>query len=47
MLGAFDRNITLKQRRKTIVLDYKLKGESIPAVSGLVISDVMKNCIRS
>ncbi|MCO5598074.1 hypothetical protein L7F22_052164 [Adiantum nelumboides] len=42
-LDAFNRKITLVHRDRTLTLDVKLKGESVPVVSASAISSVMKS----
>ena len=42
VLDAFNRKITLVHRDRTLTLDVKLKGESIPVVSASAITSVMK-----
>ncbi|MCO5592048.1 hypothetical protein L7F22_046042 [Adiantum nelumboides] len=43
VLDAFNRKITLVHRDRTLTLDVKLKGESVPVVSASAISSVMKS----
>ncbi|MCO5596399.1 hypothetical protein L7F22_050460 [Adiantum nelumboides] len=42
ILDAYNKKITVQSRGKTLILDVKLKGESIPTVSASAISSVMK-----
>ncbi|MCO5556649.1 hypothetical protein L7F22_010200 [Adiantum nelumboides] len=42
ILDAYNKRITVQSRGKTLILDVKLKGESIPTVSASAISSVMK-----
>ncbi|MCO5571715.1 hypothetical protein L7F22_025462 [Adiantum nelumboides] len=43
VLDAFNRKITLVHRDRTLTLDVKLKGESVPVASASAISSVMKS----
>ena len=44
-VDTFGKQIALTHKGKTIALDVKLKGESVPVVSASAISSVMKNHI--
>ena len=43
VLDSFKKTVTLEQRGKTHVLDVKLKRESVPVISTLAITSVIKN----
>ena len=47
VVDTFNRKISLTHKGKSIVLDVKLKGESVPVVSASAISSVMKNHISA
>ncbi|MCO5614610.1 hypothetical protein L7F22_068894 [Adiantum nelumboides] len=42
ILDVYNKKITVQSRGKTLILDVKLKGESVPTVSASAISSVMK-----
>ncbi|MCO5588577.1 hypothetical protein L7F22_042534 [Adiantum nelumboides] len=42
ILDAYNKKIIVQSRGKTLILDVKLKGESIPTISAFAISSVMK-----
>ena len=46
-VDTFGKQIVLTHKGKTIALDVKLKGESVPVVSASAISSVMKNHISA
>ncbi|MCO5552008.1 hypothetical protein L7F22_005516 [Adiantum nelumboides] len=43
-LDAYNKKITVQRRGKTLILDVKLKGESIPTVSASAISSQYSDC---
>ncbi|MCO5555917.1 hypothetical protein L7F22_009461 [Adiantum nelumboides] len=45
ILGTFNKKVTLESRGRKIVLDVKLKGESMPLVSASVVPRLMKQHI--
>ena len=47
VVDTFNRKISLTHKGKSIILDVKLKGESVPVVSASAISSVMKNHISA